>query len=45
MNKTNCPNIKTLEERYSEPMPALVENVATLSDKVDEHLKKMGLAW
>lgn len=37
--------IKTLEERYSEPMPALVENVATLSDKVDEHLKKMGLAW
>lgn len=37
--------IKTLEERYSEPMPALVENVAELSDKVDEHLKKMGLAW
>jgi type I restriction enzyme M protein len=37
--------IKTLEERYSIPMPALVDNVADLSDKVDEHLKKMGLAW
>lgn len=37
--------VKTLEERYSIPMPALVDNVAELSDKVDEHLKKMGLAW
>jgi type I restriction enzyme M protein len=37
--------IKTLEERYSIPMPALVDNVADLSDKVDEHLKKMGLVW
>jgi len=37
--------IRTLEERYSIPMPALVENVTELSDKVDEHLKKMGLAW
>jgi type I restriction enzyme M protein len=37
--------IKTLEERYSIPMPALVDNVADLSGKVDEHLKKMGLAW
>ncbi|MBR7890133.1 type I restriction-modification system subunit M [Marinomonas sp. A79] len=37
--------IKTLEERYSEPMPTLVDHVAELSDKVDEYLKKMGLAW
>jgi type I restriction enzyme M protein len=37
--------IKTLEERYSIPMPDLADNVADLSDKVDEHLKKMGLAW
>ena len=37
--------IKTLEERYSTPMPALVDNVSELSNKVDEHLKKMGLAW
>ena len=36
--------VKTLEERYSEPMPSLVEEVATLSSKVDEHLKNMGVA-
>lgn len=37
--------VKTLEERYSTPMPTMVNEVATLSSKVDEHLKKMGLAW
>jgi len=37
--------VKTLEERYSEPLPKLVEGVETLSNKVDEHLKKMGLEW
>jgi len=37
--------VKTLEERYDKPLPALVDDVATLSAKVDEHLKKMGLAW
>lgn len=37
--------VKTLEERYSTPMPTLVNDVATLSSKVDVHLKKMGLAW
>ncbi len=37
--------VKTLEERYSTPMPMLVNDVATLSSKVDEHLKKMGLVW
>ena len=37
--------IKALEERYSIPMPNLVNNVTELSDKVDGHLKKMGLAW
>ncbi|MFZ3003825.1 MAG: type I restriction-modification system subunit M [Undibacterium umbellatum] len=37
--------VKTLEERYITPMPSLVDEVATLSSKVDEHLKKMGLAW
>lgn len=37
--------VKTLEERYSTPMPTLVNDVVALSSKVDEHLKKMGLAW
>jgi len=37
--------VKTLEERYAEPLPALTFNVDTLSAKVDEHLRKMGLKW
>jgi len=37
--------VKTLEERYAEPLPQLVESVEALSSKVDEHLKKMGLEW
>ncbi len=37
--------VKTLEERYSEPLPALIKSVEGLSASVDEHLKKMGLQW
>ncbi len=37
--------VKTLEERYSAPMPSLIDEVASLSSKVDVHLKKMGLVW
>lgn len=37
--------VKTLEERYAEPLPALSRNVETLSAQVDEHLRKMGLQW
>ncbi|MFQ3243904.1 MAG: type I restriction enzyme M protein [Arenicella sp.] len=37
--------VKTLEERYAEPLPALTQSVAVLSANVDAHLKKMGLQW
>ncbi len=37
--------VKTLEERYEEPLSALIQNVGALSAQVDEHLKKMGLVW
>ncbi|ETS31681.1 type I restriction-modification system subunit M [Photorhabdus temperata] len=37
--------VKELEERYAEPLPTLTQSVETLSDKVAEHLKAMGLAW
>ena len=37
--------VKTLEERYETPLPELTQQVETLSAKVDEHLKKMGLVW
>ena len=37
--------VKELAERYAVPMPLLASQVVTLSDRVDEHLKKMGLVW
>ena len=37
--------VKELEERYSEPLPAISKSVENLSDKVAGHLKSMGLEW
>lgn len=37
--------VKELEERYSEPLPRIMQSVASLSDKVADHLKAMGLEW
>jgi len=37
--------VKTLEERYAEPLPQITEEVSVLSAKVDTHLKRMGLVW
>ena len=37
--------VKELEERYSEPLPALTQSVESLSEKVAGHLKAMGLEW
>ena len=37
--------IKTLEERYNEPLKNIQNDVNILSKKVEEHLKAMGLAW
>lgn len=37
--------IKTLEERYKDPLKTLENDVVDLSNKVEEHLKAMGLSW
>ncbi len=37
--------IKELAERYETPLPKLTKNVAELTTKVEEHLKKMGYEW
>lgn len=37
--------VKELEERYSEPLPMIMQSVKSLSDKVAGHLKAMGLEW
>ena len=37
--------VRTLEERYADPLPKLSERVEELSARVDDHLKAMGVAW
>ena len=37
--------VKELEERYTQPMPALESEVQEFSMKVNEHLSKMGVSW
>ena len=37
--------VQALEERYAEPLPALLDEVAVLAGRVDEHLRAMGVAW
>ena len=37
--------VRELEERYAEPLPSLSVQVESLSDKVEAHLKAMGVSW
>jgi type I restriction enzyme M protein len=37
--------IRQLTERYVTPLPRLIDEVASLAARVDEHLKKMGAVW
>jgi type I restriction enzyme M protein len=37
--------VKELAERYQAPMPEMVNRVANLDAKVNQHLEKMGFSW
>jgi len=37
--------IRQLADRYAAPLPQLESEVATLTARVEEHLKKMGFSW
>ncbi len=45
ISQTLTGRIKELAERYDTPLPRLEEEVGVLSERVDEHLRKMGLVW
>jgi len=45
VSQTLTGRIRQLAERYATPMPQLTGEVATLTARVDEHLKKMGAVW
>jgi type I restriction enzyme M protein len=42
VSQTLTGRIRQLAERYAVPLPQLVDEVAELSARVDEHLKRMG---
>jgi type I restriction enzyme M protein len=45
VSQTLTGRIRELAERYATPLPALVEEMAALSARVDAHLAKMGAVW
>ena len=45
VSQTLTGRVRDLAERYESPLPRLVDELAALSTKVDEHLEKMGVVW
>jgi type I restriction enzyme M protein len=45
VSQTLTGRIRQLAERYATPLPQLEREVASLSARVDEHLKNMGASW
>ncbi len=45
VSQTLTGRIRELAERYATPLPVLVDEVATLTARVNGHLKKMGQLW
>ena len=45
VSQTLTTRIRQLADRYAAPLPQIVDEVETLSGRVDEHLKKMGAVW
>ncbi|WP_372391423.1 N-6 DNA methylase [Xanthomonas sp. NCPPB 3582] len=45
ISQTLAQRIRELAERYETPLPTLEDDVATISAKVEAHLKKMGAVW
>jgi type I restriction enzyme M protein len=45
VSQTLTGRIRELAERYAAPLPQLIDEVAMLTTRVEEHLKKMGAVW
>ena len=43
--QTVAGRVKALEERYAEPLPDLTAEVESLTERVEDHLREMGLDW
>ena len=45
VSQTLTGRVRELAERYAMPLPVLAAEVETLSARVEEHLRRMGVAW
>lgn len=45
VSQTLTGRMRQLAERYDTPLPKLTEHLESLTVRVDEHLKKMGVTW
>ena len=45
VSQTLTSRIRLLADRYAAPLPQIVDEVAALAAKVDDHLKKMEASW
>ena len=45
VSQTLTGRVRELAERYAMPLPKVVDEVAMLAARVEEHLKKMGATW
>ena len=45
VSQTLTGRIRELAERYATPLPQLEREMATLAERVEEHLKHMGATW
>ena len=45
VSQTLTDRVRELAERYAMPLPVLAAEVETLSARVEEHLRRMGVAW
>jgi len=45
VSQTLTSRIRELAERYASPLPKITDEVATLAQRVEEHLAKMGASW
>lgn len=45
VGQTLTARIRELAERYAAPLPQLMDELAALSARVDEHMRRMGASW
>lgn len=45
VSQTLANRVLELADRYEWPLPALISQLASLSDAVDDHVRKLGVSW